>query len=64
MNIADGAPLYEPSQFVIDCGAFDHDAGPLRIKSRMSRILHPGDRVFLVYGGTNPQNVAHSLLNI
>ena len=54
MNIADGSPLYEPSQFVIDCGAFDHDAGPLRIRSRMARILHPGDRVFLVYGGTNP----------
>ena len=41
MNIADGSPLYEPSQFVIDCGAFDHDAGPLRIRSRMARILHP-----------------------
>ena len=40
MNIADGSPLYEPSQFVIDCGAFDHDAGPLRIRSRMARILH------------------------
>ena len=58
MNIVDGSPLYEPSQFVIDCGTFDHDAGPLRIRSRMARILHPGDRVFLVYAGVNPPNSA------
>ena len=64
MNVADGAPLYEPSQFVIDCGAFDHNAGPLRIRSRMARILHPGDRVFFVYGGTNPDRNANSLINI
>ena len=35
--------LYEPSQFVIGCGVWDFDAGPLRTHIALGRILHPGD---------------------
>ena len=43
-----GISLYEPSQYVMDCGVFDFDGGPLRIHSRVSRILNSGDQIVLV----------------
>ena len=43
-----GVSLYEPNQFVMDCGMFDFDGGPLRIHSRVSRILNSGDQIVLV----------------
>ena len=48
INAVNGESLYEPSQFVINCGVWDFDAGPLRIYSSMARTLHPGDSVYFL----------------
>ena len=42
--------LYEPNQYVIASGVSDSGAGPIRIRSRMSRKLHSGDFVSLIIG--------------
>ena len=43
-----GTSLYEPSQYVMEAGVFDFDAGPCRVHCRTSRILNSGDRIVLV----------------
>ena len=40
--------LYEPNQFVMGCGVFDFDAGPLRVKCPLSRNLNSGDSIYFV----------------
>lgn len=47
-NVTSGSPLLEPNQYVMNCGAFDSDAGPLRVSSRISRNLNSGDRIVLL----------------
>ena len=42
--------LYEPSQFVMNCGVSDPTAGPIRVTSRISRNLNQGDSVYLICG--------------
>ena len=42
--------LYEPNQYVLASGMSDADAGPIRIKSRMKRVLHSGDFISLILG--------------
>lgn len=42
--------LYEPSQFVMNCGVSDPTAGPIRVSSRISRNLNQGDAIYLVCG--------------
>ena len=44
--------LYEPNQYVLASGISDGSAGPIRIRSRMSRKLHSGDFISLIVGGT------------
>ena len=44
--------LYEPNQFVIASGVSDNSAGPIRIHTRMKRILHSNDAVSLIIGST------------
>ena len=39
---------YDANQFVISQGILDFDAGPLRIKSPLSRNLNSGDSVYLL----------------
>ena len=51
LQVSTGSPagsLYEPNQYVMSCGVFDFDAGPCRIRSRVSRILNSGDQIVLV----------------
>ena len=43
-----GSNLYEPNQFVMNCGTFDGDAGPIRISSPIARNLNSGDKIYLV----------------
>lgn len=44
--------LYEPNQFVMGCGVFDFDAGPLRVRCPLSRNLNSGDSIyFIMYTG-------------
>lgn len=45
-----GSPmsLYEPNQFVMSCGAIDFNAGPMRIRSPLSRNLNSGDSIYII----------------
>lgn len=40
-----GGSLYEPNQFVMNCGCVDIDAGPCRISSPVARNLNSGDSI-------------------
>jgi len=40
--------MYEPNQYVMNCGVVDPNAGPTRFSSRISRNLNSGDRLYLV----------------
>ena len=44
----DSTSMYEPNQFVMCCGVFDFDGGPLRIHCPISRNLNSGDSIALV----------------
>ena len=51
LNVAttgDFTSLYEPNQFVMNCGVADPDAGPIRVWSPLSRNLNDGDRIILL----------------
>jgi len=48
-----GNAMYEPNQYVMNCGVCDPQAGPVRFSSRISRNLNSGDRLYLVLGTTN-----------
>ena len=50
--------MYEPNQFVMNCGVVDGTAGPIRFSSPIGRNLNDGDSIYLVVrpyttGGTN-----------
>ena len=49
-----GASFYEPNQFVMACGCNDPEAGPIRIRSPISRNLNSGDSIWLVVGTPQP----------
>ena len=42
--------LYEPNQFVMNCGCIDIDAGPCRISSPIARNLNAGDSIHCLLG--------------
>ena len=61
LNIAatgDETSLYEPNQFVMNCGIADPDAGPIRIWSPLARNLNDGDRILLLCTHTNSAAVS------
>ena len=39
--------MYEPNQFVMNCGIADSTAGPIRFSSPISRNLNDGDSIVL-----------------
>ena len=43
-----GTAMYEPNQFVMNCGIIDPDAGPIRISSPLGRNLNDGDAIVLL----------------
>lgn len=45
--------LYEPNQFVMQAGVMDSSAGPIRIRSPISRNLNSGDSIWLVFGSVS-----------
>ena len=51
-----GTSFYEPNQFVMNCGTFDSNAGPVRLHSRISRNLNSGDKIVLILA--NPSGSA------
>lgn len=44
--------MYNPNQFVMNCGVIDVDAGPIRISSPLSRNLNSGDSIVLLIKST------------
>lgn len=48
--------LYEPNQYVMNCGVVDPSAGPIRFSSPLARNLNSGDAIYLVLGTTNLLN--------
>ena len=54
LNTAGGTGMYEPNQYVLNCGVADFSAGPLRFTSRVTRNLNSGDAVYLIM--TNPSD--------
>ena len=48
MNITGTSTMYEPNQYVMGCGVFDFNGGPLRIRCPLSRNLNSGDSVCLI----------------
>ena len=40
--------MYEPNQYVMNCGVVDPDAGPIRFSSPISRNLNNGDVIVLL----------------
>lgn len=51
LNVAttgDETSLYEPNQFVMNCGVSDPTAGPIRVWSPLARNLNDGDRILLL----------------
>ena len=51
--------MYEPNQFVMNCGVFDFSGGPLRITSPVSRNLNSGDSIALIM--SNPGSAATTI---
>ena len=49
-------PMYEPNQFVMNCGVVDFEAGPVRITSPLSRNLNSGDQIALVLANNSSQS--------
>ena len=48
--------MYEPNQFVMNCGVVDPSAGPIRFSSPLSRNLNSGDAIYLIVGRTQNLN--------
>ena len=47
------ADMYEPNQFVMNCGIVDPTAGPIRFSSPVSRNLNNGDSIALLLRQTS-----------
>ena len=58
LNLTGGTGMYEPNQFVMNCGVLDLTAGPARIYSPVSRNLNSGDKVFLILANTSTDTSA------
>ena len=53
MNLTGTAGMYEPNQFVMNCGVADFSAGPVRFRSPVSRNLNSGDKIVLIMSNSN-----------
>lgn len=42
--------MYEPNQYIMNCGVVDPSAGPIRFTSPLARNLNSGDKIYLVLG--------------
>ena len=54
--------MYEPNQFVISQGVLDPSAGPVRIRSPLSRNLNSNDTIYLVLAIPYTEEATNSLL--
>ncbi len=54
--------LYEPNQFVMNCGIVDPTAGPIRFSSPLSRNLNSGDSIYLIVGSNPAQPTTSNII--
>ena len=52
--VDNGGQMYEPNQFVMGCGIFDFDGGPLRVHCPLARNLNSGDSIALIVHNPHP----------
>ena len=58
--------MYEPNQFVMNCGIMSTGAGPIRVSSPIARNLNDGDAIYLLVRNTGgPGALCHlsSIIN-
>ena len=55
-NVNTVGSMYEPNQFVMNCGVIDPQAGPIRFSSPLSRNLNSGDAIYLIVGRESQLN--------
>ena len=60
LNLTGTTGMYEPNQFVMNCGTYDAAAGPVRFHSPVSRNLNSGDRIYLILA--NADTVARNYI--
>ena len=53
MTLTGTTGMYEPNQFVMNCGVADFSSGPVRFTSRVSRNLNSGDKIVLILSNPN-----------
>ena len=53
-----GGSMYEPNQYIMNCGIVDPSAGPIRFYSPLARNLNSGDKIFLVVASTADYSIA------
>lgn len=60
-NMQLNGTMYEPNQYVMNCGVVDPTAGPIRFSSPLSRNLNSGDAIYLLAG---VNNLSTSTINV
>ena len=58
----DAGAMYEPNQYVMCCGIFDVDAGPMRVHCPLSRNLNSGDSIYLILRSTVANTVYNTVV--
>ena len=64
LSVTSGTSLYEPNQFVMNCGCFDFTAGPVRVSSPVSRNLNSGDAIYLVLRQGTSSSTAQTIRGV
>lgn len=54
--------LFEPSNYVLNSGLVDADAGPTRISTRLRKNLNAGDRIYLLTASRSNNNAFQGLV--
>ena len=57
LNITGTSGMYEPNQFVMNCGCVDFSAGPVRFNSPVSRNLNSGDKIVLIMANVSSSEI-------
>ena len=58
MSLSGGTGMYEPNQFVMNCGVADFSAGPCRVSTRLARNLNSGDKIVLIMSNSTTANAS------
>lgn len=53
-----GGSMYEPNQYIMNCGIVDPSAGPIRFNSPLARNLNSGDKIYLVVGASSAYSLS------